>query len=174
MSLIRHMISTATTAQRTQPITITCHQDRFHNNWLVKTCGVLVVLILMSLAVHVTITTILSERVPVFRPDPAALSQSEPPKNPPLVVEPDLNNWILWYWTQRYQLSLGNTWIRTQAIRAYSQAAVKATLEGDESKLLFCRIALKQILNDQRCPVPSCKQYTPSEHVIPTRQATQT
>lgn len=168
-------ISPAATAQRCRPSTVTYYQDKSSdNNWFAKTCGVLVVLILMSFAVHVAITTILGERVPVFRPDPAALSQIEPPRNPPLVVEPDLNNWILWYWTQRYQLSLDNTWIRTQAIRAYSQAAVEATLRGDESKLLFCRIALTQILNDQRCLTPLCRQHTAGEHTTPAHQATQT
>lgn len=107
----------------------------------------LTVLLAVVLIVQFALNAALRQRQLVFRPDPTALRVIEPTRTWPIVLEPGTTDSQLWYWTNRYQLTLGDVWVRRQLAQAYRLAAEQAKQHGDPNQLAFCRAALKHLLN---------------------------
>ncbi len=107
----------------------------------------LMVLVATVLIVQFALNAALRHRQLVFRPDPAALRVIESSRTWPIVLEPGTIDPQLWYWTNRYQLTLGDKWVRQQLAQAYSLAEKQAMQRYDQNQLAFCRAALRHLLN---------------------------
>jgi hypothetical protein len=120
--------------------------------WFSRASDVVFICTVVALAVYLILNVLLSERGPVFRPNPSAFVTTEPVKELPIVAEPDITDTSIWYYTRRYQSTLGDEWLCEQAIEAYRHAAAQAAILGDTDRLTFFRVVLKQIKAAKRLP----------------------
>ncbi|MDH7601874.1 MAG: J domain-containing protein [Armatimonadota bacterium] len=111
------------------------------------TTAALIALITFVLIAQVALNVAMHQRQWVFRPDPAAFAPSEPQRDLPVLLEPTLSNTQIWYWTSRYELTLGDRWVYRQILRAYRAAAAEAALHGNTNEAAFYRAAMRNLLN---------------------------
>jgi hypothetical protein len=88
---------------------------------------------------------IMQDRPPVFKAVLVDQGVEVPPRDVPMVVEPEPSDCLEWYQAREYQLTLASGWATSQIIETYSEAVRRARHRGDKSAADFYQDSITRI-----------------------------